>query len=356
MALINDLTAPTLLIDERRARHNLQRMADRAQRHGLELAPHAKTYRDTRLNAWLKDFGIKEISVTGVEMARTQVQDWEGLTIAMPAQARQWAAFNELARQTKLTVFLTDLVSARSFAQHVDPSVRFFVEIDCGYGRTGVNWREAATVRAIAEAAGRDRFRGLYVHSGHTYHTSSLAEIAAIHQQMLHRLNALRTELSDFLRLVLMAGDTPACSTQEDFTGLDRVGPGNFIYYDLVQTQLGSCRVSDIAICAALPIISHSPEKLISVVHGGWVQLGRDSLPMETGAHHGQLVELAATGQWRAEESVGWVTGLSQEHGTITWRDEVAACQFAVGDMIGVLPVHACALVNGLGKLDSRII
>ena len=356
MSLLDELTAPTLLISKHRVRRNLQYMADRAKRHSLELAPHAKTYQDRRINPWLKELGIKEISVTGVEMARVQVQDWDSITIAMPTQARQWVAINELAQQTELTVFLTDEASAHSFAQHVDPSVNFFIEVDCGYGRTGVHWEQAATVRAIAQAAGETRFRGLYVHSGHTYGATSVAEITTIHSSMLNRLASLRAELVDFPDLVLMAGDTPACSTQEDFTGLDRIGPGNFIYYDLVQTQLGSCDVSDIAVCAALPIISHAPEKLTSVVHGGWVQLGRDSLATATGVHHGQLVSLTATGQWNPEDLLGRVSGLSQEHGTISWRDEATAHQFSVGDMIGVLPVHACALVNGLSGPESRIV
>ena len=356
IALINDLTAPTLLIYERRVRNNLQRMTDRARRHGLVLAPHAKTYRDPRLNPWLKEFGIREISVTGVEMARTQVQDWEGLTIAMPTQARQWAAVNELAQQTKLTVFLTDVDSARSFGEYVDASVRYFVEIDCGYGRTGVPWQDATGVRDIVRAAGRKRFRGLYVHSGHTYAATSVADISAIHQRMLQRLTTLRAELADFPQLELMVGDTPACSTQEDFTGLHRIGPGNFIYYDLVQQSLGSCALSDIAICAALPIIGHRPTEKTSVVHGGWVQLGRDSLMVDDRPYYGRVVALSNTGHWDAEEELGIVTGLSQEHGSINWHRETTARQFAVGDMIGVLPVHACALVNGLGSPASCII
>ena len=86
------------------------------------------------------------------------------------------------------------------------------------------------------------------------------------------------------------------------------------------------------------------------------MQLGRDSLMVDDRPYYGRVVALSNTGHWDAEEELGIVTGLSQEHGSINWHRETTARQFAVGDMIGVLPVHACALVNGLGSPASCII
>ena len=348
---LDTVRSPTLLISERRVRRNLQRMADRARRHGLALRPHAKTHQHPEVGEWQRDYGVEEISVTSLRMAREMVTaGWERITIALPLNPRELTELNELAARCSLTVFLTDEATAAVFSSSAEPSIGFFVEVDAGYGRSGVAATATEQIRAVIAAGGHERWRGFYVHSGHSYDRRGAEDIGVVHGELLGAVARLRATFGpDF---TMATGDTPACSTQEDFTGIDSIGPGNFIYYDLVQAGVGSCAVTDIAVCAALPVVQLVAEREEAIIHGGWVQLGKDCLPDGT---YGRVVLLRADGQWDTPLPDAHVAKLSQEHGTLhlprRYHDRLRP-----GELIGVLPVHACATVHGMRAAGDQLI
>ena len=148
--------------------------------------------------------------------------------------------------------------------------------------------------------------------------------------------------------LKISIGDTPGASLVSDFSNIDSLRPGNFVYYDLVMHRIGACQLSDIAICLAAPIVEIHPEEARLVVHAGWVQLGKDSLPdEELGQFFGYAVPLTENG-WQTEP-IGKVISVSQEHGIIKLEPGYVA-KFKVGGLIGILPVHACATAQMMGE------
>lgn len=352
------ISSPTYLISERRVRRNIQRMADRAEQHGLDLRPHFKTHQHPVAGRWFRDFGVEEIAVTSLRMAREFAEDWRRITMAMPLNPRELPELAAFSAGRELTVFLTDSGVAKRLSDQVTDPLGYYIEIDAGYGRTGIEWTDTATVRVVIDAAGPHRFRGFYVHAGDTYDAGGSSAkgrsgIAAIHERTLVRLADLRQRFEDLPALEVVIGDTPACSTQENFSGISAIGPGNFVYYDLVQAKLGSCSLNDIAVCAVLPIVQSKPGG--AIVHGGWVQLGRDRgagarfADGRVGSHHGAVVRVEQNSEgysWSADQIIGWVTKLSQEHGTIAWAGDDPSLR--PGDLVGVLPVHACALVHSM--------
>ncbi len=42
----------------------------------------------------------------------------------------------------------------------------------------------------------------------------------------------------------------------DDFHGVDEFRPGNFVFYDYMQYLIGSCQLSDIAVCLSAPVIA----------------------------------------------------------------------------------------------------
>ena len=343
--VLSQLTGPTLLISERRVRSNLTRMQARAVRHGLELIPHAKTHQHATVSRWLQEDGVAETTVTSLRMARECANHgWTRMTIGMPLNVHELPALNELAKALALTVFLTDAMTATTFNKRADPSVGFYVEVDAGYGRSGVPCADVRALRCIIDAGGRDRWRGFYVHSGHTYDARGKADVATVHRQLLARVAELRREFGADFRMAI--GDTPACSTQEKFTGISSIGPGNYVYYDLTQAVIGSCAVEEIAVCAALPVLQVKSESGEVIVHGGWAQLGKDHLPEGS---YGRVVKIDQRGYWTLLNAADRVTKLSQEHGTLRLTpSSLATLNLHAGSWIGVLPVHACATVHGM--------
>ncbi|MEM6395338.1 MAG: alanine racemase [Bacteroidota bacterium] len=334
---------PHLLISPSRARANIRRMAERAKRHGLDFLPHFKTHQGPVVADWCREYGAEAGAVTSFRMAEVFVEaGWRKLTVAMPLDPNEIEQLAKMSERSEISVFLVDAGVADQLARKIERPLPYFIEIDTGYGRSGVSWTDHRSIRAIISAAGQHNWRGFYVHSGHTYDAQSKEEIVQIHQQLLERIAVLKAAFTDTLEVVI--GDTPACSTQEDFRGITGIGPGNFVYYDLVQQGLGACQMGDIATCGSLNILQVKNGGKELVVHGGWAQLGKDSLEDERGKYYGLAVPLVGEDDWEHSRIFGRVTKLSQEHGTIVLNEPQG---YVPGDRIGVLPVHACAAVAG---------
>jgi D-serine deaminase-like pyridoxal phosphate-dependent protein len=366
--MLTTITSPTLLICEAKVRRNLQQMADRAKRHKLAFRPHAKTYQSQDVSNWIRELGVEEISVTSLRMANEFIEwGWEKLTIAMPTNPREFPEIKSLASKATISLFLTDKETALRMSREIPSPLGYFIELNAGYGRSGVDIKDLKTVTGIIEAAGHHHCRGFYVHSGHTYDALNQEEVTRIHKELLGKVAVLKAEIPNLAQSLIPGlvrgrleqifefsiGDTPACSIQEDFTNITSIGPGNFVYYDLVQAGLGSCTTDDVAVCLAAPVVQVLPERGEAIVHAGWVQLGKDRLPDGT---YGRLVRLSEDGSWSDIISDAAVIKLSQEHGTIRLPPAKLA-ELKSGDLVGILPVHACATVHGMRATgEQRII
>ena len=350
------ITSPTLLLDEQKCRANIQRMADKARRRGLALAPHFKTHQSAQVGAWYRDYGIDAITVTSVKMAHYFAQHgWQDITIAFPLNVRELPAVAELAQQIRLTVFINSEATAQRVAQKpLDAPLHFYIEIDAGYRRSGVPYDSAEAVQQVlnvTDSVGRLQFVGFYTHAGHTYDVASTDQVAHIHQESLSRLARLKEAFQKrYPSLQLSLGDTPACSLEEDFAGVSVIRPGNFVYYDLKQHSVGSNTIDDIAICLACPVVSVHPEQREAIVHGGWVHLGKDSLSDEGGTTHFDRVVLLSEDGWSVPTEGAYVKKVSQEHGVISLLKSMVN-ELQVGDLVGILPVHACATADTMRQL-----
>ena len=180
-------------------------------------------------------------------------------------------------------------------------------------------------------------------HFGHSYKETEKAAIMSIAQQGMEALNKLRSELnSDAL---LSIGDTPTCSVVDDFTAVDEIRPGNFVFYDVMQQHIGSCLSNQIAVILAAPVVAIHADRKELVVHGGAVHLSKDQTTDSSGqVIYGNVVKIEGR-TWSAPLE-GWIVkSLSQEHGIISFpkgnRDSVK-----VGDVLGIVPVHSCVAAD----------
>jgi D-serine deaminase-like pyridoxal phosphate-dependent protein len=217
----------------------------------------------------------------------------------------------------------------------------FFIEIDAGYGRTGVKFDDFSAIDeiiSIARESHKLKFRGFYIHAGHTYYS----DILKIYDETRSALNVLISRYqSDYPDMALRIGDTPGCSMMEDFGPATELGPGNFLFYDLTQVAIGSCNREDIAIALVAPIVHISKRSGKIMVHGGGVHLSKDFIQMEDGSKcFGEVVLLTDTG-WKIPANPSRLTSISQEHGVIQASSELLD-SVHVGDLIGILPVHSC--------------
>ena len=189
--------------------------------------------------------------------------------------------------------------------------------------------------------------RGLLTHDGGAYAARSHAEIAAACTTTVDRLNHARDRLlgDGCTGLEISVGDTPACSVLEDFGLVDEIRPGNFVFYDWMQVEIGACAWDEVATVVACPVVAIHPERNDVILYGGAVHLSKESLRRADGSpSFGAVVTLEESG-WSAPLPGVWVRSISQEHG-IVHAEAAAFAELAqhvrVGGLLGVIPVHSC--------------
>ena len=222
-----------------------------------------------------------------------------------------------------------------------------WIKLDAGYGRAGVRWDDAARFAAVVEALDAPWIRreGILAHSGHTYGARSAAEIASIHACCLERLVPLRARWSPQFadgKLRISVGDTPTCSVLEDFGPVDEIRPGNFVFYDLSQVQIGACAPEEISACVLCPVIGKDEARHRLILHGGAVHLSKDRLEQDDASvSFGQLAARPYDGSWQLPDPQRSLVSLSQEHG-IAQLTEQTMQDYRIGDFVQVFPVHSC--------------
>ncbi len=320
-------------------------MQQKAVAQGATLRPHFKTHHSAQVATWFKAMGIQKAAVSSSKMAHYFAQHgWDDILLAFPLNLREASTIAALNEQIQLTALLVSETPIPHLEKVLSKPLSVMIEIDTGYGRTGIAATDFPKIDALLKriaASSKLIFRGFQIHNGHTYLKDSTT-IAEIHSHALSLLKALRLRYTtQFPNLSISLGDTPSCSMLDDFSEIDEMRPGNFVFYDLVQWQTGSCSLSDIALALAAPIVFKNADNLTVTVHGGAVHLSKDFVIDAHGEKcFGLPVALHEQG-WDSPIEGGNVRSLSQEHGTIS-LPEAWFHQFQEGDLIGILPAHAC--------------
>ncbi len=345
---------PTLLLDESRCRANIRRMVEKARRGNVIFRPHFKTHQSHVVGRWFREEGVSACTVSSVRMASYFADDgWEDITIAFPLNYLEVDEVNRLASKIKLNLCIVSAGTLSKLLNGLTHGVSCFIEIDCGYRRTGVDPSDAETLDAILrmiESSPLLRFAGFLTHAGQSYVCRTGPEIIKVHQlttQMMKKLGARYR--SKYPELILSVGDTPTCSMASDFSEVQEIRPGNFVFYDIMQRGIGSCTEENIAVVMACPVVTVYPARNEIIVHGGGVHFAKDFLKQEDGfLVFGQVVRLNEGG-WALPATGIVVKSLSQEHGIL--KASPADCATVqAGDVLGILPVHSCMTADCMGE------
>jgi len=337
---------PALLLDKEKCLGNIEKMARRAEQHQLYFRPHCKTHQSAEISNWFRDFGVSGITVSSFRMAAYFAEaGWDDILVAFPFQPGELDDLHLLSEKNLVSI-LVDSPAALPFLNHLHNPVGFYIDIDTGYGRTGVRTENPELIEQIIVKAGGNpklHFKGFYCHAGHSYKVRQQEEREAIHQKARSDLEDLKKQFSEHGPRILY-GDTPNCSTQNDFRGIDEITPGNFVFYDLVQHFLGACKEEEIAVAIECPVAGKYNHSRQILIHGGAVHFSKESLTMDGRSIFGRLVQRSESG-WTSPVHNAWLTSLSQEHGVLEKCGELFK-QVSIGDTLLFLPVHSCLTAN----------
>jgi D-serine deaminase-like pyridoxal phosphate-dependent protein len=353
--IYNTLTQPTLILDEIRCKKNIHRMCRKANEQGVLLRPHFKTHQSKNVGQWFREKGIDKITVSSLGMARYFAEDgWTDITIAFPVNLRQINEINTLASQIKLGLLVLDPDTVESLGTNLNHPVSIWIKIDVGTHRTGIDPSQSDSISRILDRLKHYpllSFEGFLGHAGHTYQSRSLTEVQRIYDHSLATLMDLKMKYVDtFPGLRISLGDTPGASMVEQFGTVDELRPGNFVFYDLMQEEIGACQMEDIAVAMACPVVAVHPERKQWIIYGGAIHFSKDFLLTKDGGKcFGRMVHVSNE-SWTSTEVMNnpFLISLSQEHGVVQCTEQnFDLCR--PGDISLWLPVHSCLTADAIG-------
>ena len=348
---LNTIVRPTALIDKRRVLNNIARMTEKARKSGVRFRPHFKTHQSAEIGNWFRDFGTRCITVSSLEMAQYFAEHgWDDITVAFPVNLREINWIRELSERIRLHVLVLSHEAVTFLQNELTNPVDIWIKIDSGYRRTGLPWDNPEAIVRLAQQIQRHaltRLRGILTHNGSGYFADSRTAIRNVYADTVQRMQSVREALlaAGISECEISVGDTPCCSVVDEFFGVDEVRPGNFVFYDVMQLNLGACSEADIAMVVACPVVALHPERHRMVVYGGAIHLSKDHLMMDDQRKYFGLVAPLVSGGWGPALPGVQVIALSQEHGIIELSPEQLS-QFRIGDLVAILPIHSCLAAN----------
>jgi len=341
------LNRPQAVIFEDTCRQNIKKLVARAGKNNAACRPHFKTHQSHEVGKWFKDEGVSAITVSTPDMARYFSRDgWTDITIAFPFYKAQIQGIKELSSRSNLRLFVKTQEDCRFLSQSLNNPVDVMIEIDAGYNRSGISYLESDTIDDLINSINRlplITFKGFYIHDGGTYGSRGKDEVYHTIQRDLEAFRLLHEKYPD---VEYGLGDTPSCSLIDDLTPATELSPGNLIFYDLMQIEIGSCSYDDIGMLVRVPVVQEKPGSDECIVHGGAVHFSKERLSINGNVTFGQPVLVGENGGITKIEGTS-VTELSQEHGTVSGLDSLRkAYNGKILDEIWICPVHSCLTAN----------
>jgi D-serine deaminase-like pyridoxal phosphate-dependent protein len=347
---ILDLPTPALILDRRRLQANADWMRERVRQLGVMLRPHVKTSKSIDVLRILSGGANIPITVSTLAEARyffeRGVRDILYAVGIAPVKLPQVAEF--LRQGCKLRLILDSPEAAeavQAFGNAEGLTIEALIEVDTDGCRAGVAPGDYILIEIARRLSSPGaRLAGVMTHAGGSYSARTLGEFEEIAER--ERAGAVRAaerlRAAGFPVEIVSVGSTPTVHYARTLEGVTEVRVGVYAFGDLVQVELGTCAVEDIAISVLASIIGHGRSHGRVLVDAGFLALSRDrgtsDFPIDWG--FGAVCD-ATTGE--LIENVR-VESTNQEHGIITARSgEIDWSRFPIGGRVRILPNHACA-------------
>ena len=344
---IQALLTPCLLLDRSRLERNAARMRAKVEQLGVALRPHVKTAKSIDVLGVLGGGAAMPITVSTLAEARYFFE--RGVSDILYAVGIAPVKLPEVAELirggAKLRVILDTVEAAdavRTFADCEGVPIEALIEIDSDGQRAGVASDDPLLIE-IGHKLGSN-LAGVMTHAGGSYGCRTREQFEALAEQE----RRLTVEAAERLRAaglrcdVVSVGSTPTVYYARDLSGVTEARAGVYVFGDLVQAELGTCAIDDIAIGVLASVIGHNRHHGRILIDAGFLALSRDrgtaDLPVDWG--YGAVSD-PVTGEVFEDVTV---SSTNQEHGIITARSgEIEFDRFPVGSRVRILPNHACA-------------
>jgi D-serine deaminase-like pyridoxal phosphate-dependent protein len=347
LGTIFQLQTPALILELPRLERNAARVLEKVEQLGVKLRPHVKTSKSIDVLKLMS--GGDSVPITVSTLAEARYFFTHGVTDILYAVGIAPVKLPEVADLIRAGCnlrILLDTVEAAdavmTFVEAENVAIPVLIEIDSDGHRAGVAPTDPQLIK-IGRRLGQS-LAGVLSHAGASYDCRARDEFEAMAEQE----RALTVEAAERLRAeslrcdIVSVGSTPTLRYASNLEGVTEVRAGVYVFGDLVQAELGTCAMDDIAIGVLASVIGHNRQHGRVLIDAGFLALSRDrgtsDMPLDWG--YGAVCD-PMSGEVFDDVIV---SSTNQEHGIITSRSgDIGFDNFPVGSRVKILPNHACA-------------
>ncbi|ETI36827.1 hypothetical protein F442_16945 [Phytophthora nicotianae P10297] len=370
------METPSVVLDEKRLRHNIERMQALATANHVNLRPHAKTHKTREIATMQLEAGACGLTVSkpseALQFLRGGVPGLKSLTLAYPVvQSNKVQEVLKAAQEAGVEFLLTvdsseGVDAAQKAAEACGCTLKLLIHVDVGYHRVGIE-EDNPTLLRLAQRIDKTsnlEFRGLLSHAGHGYRCKSVAEcseVAETERQIMVRIKD-KLEANGIVVPVVSVGSTLTEPARKNFAGITEIRPGNYVFLDRTPVRMGLFSVQDVALTVLATVVSSN--KYNFIVDAGSKVLSSDGA-RSAGEFGSSCFGLAfyekdfervvkeptqnKTLLDDGKELICFeVTSLSEEHGWVKKIDGIPSP--GIGERLVIVPNHACVVSNLTNK------
>lgn len=368
---INDLETPALLIDVSRVEKNVRRYQDIANREGIKLRPHGKTSKLEQIWDMQRTAGCTGLTVATVREAEVaMINGHRDIFIAYPhVDPKALKRISDLVKLGNITLLISNKEGADivyDFFKTNPPCPFILLAIDTGLHREGVLPQHPKTIEFIKYLAERfgGKFRGITTHEGHSYKTRQPETVASIAKTVRDTMIKIKRtcEKSGIHLQEVAIGATPTFAhfKNDGKHTITEAHPGNYVFFDATQVNLGIAEPSECALTVLAQVIDKrtvrtTRKKVRETVGIVYVNAGSKTVSeakrphSEGGTTYGKVfsdmsaTELDPDASLRAlSEEIGWLEVPLKE---IWALNDDGHPIWSVGQKVRLLVQHACPVV-----------
>ena len=336
------IPTPALVVDLDKLRRNIDEMADRARKAGVNLRPHSKNHK-TPIIAHMQ-LRAGAIGIVCAKLGEAEVMAASGIEdifIAYPivGQDKVERLLNLACWVPKLATSVDTFEAARALndaAVARKQCIDVLVEVEADYWRTGIEpgERMLELVKEIVTSMPGLRYKGLMYMAKAKYvererqlageRTGARIVTAAA---ALLRANGIETE-------VISGGSTPGAQYMDVIEGVTEYRPGCYVFGDMKYADVGAHTLDQMSLTILTTVVSHpsvsEPDRF--VVDAGSKTLTHSGATTSPG--YGTFVQYPHLS----------VTVASEEHGAVQLPKGTEPP--AIGTKLDIYPNYASDVVN----------
>ena len=343
-----ELDTPALLISKDIMESNLKRMQEYADSHKVALRPHTKTHKTPELALLQEKYGCKGITVAKVGeaevMAAAGIKD---IFIANEIVGRnKYRRIQKLAESIDISFGIDSVAQAAmvedAFADCEKPA-QVVIEIEVGERRSGVvEEDECADLLKFLKKCRHIHLKGVFSHDGDSYSAPDIETClkkSVIAQERTLKFADMAKNMG-FDITVVSIGSTPSLANgSKILEGITEIRPGTYIFMDASQANATNDQTCCAAAVLATVMSKPTDERVILDVgaKGLTMQSRQEGICKVDGL--GTILEYPKT----------HIDLMYDEHAIIYDKEFHDAVK--VGDVVRIVPVHICPVVNLYDKM-----